>query len=198
MPLNPVPTYAARLLAGLALLLLAAGLSLPSTRAHATTVPEAGGFSLTDQTGRRVTGADLKGRPYALFFGFTHCPDVCPTALYELSLVLGKLGPGADALDVLFVTVDPDRDTQEQLATYLGSFDPRIRGLRGTAEQTAAAARAFKATYRRVPLEDGDYTMDHTAVIYLVDREGRLFETVDYRDDIDRQVAAFRRLLATP
>ncbi len=155
-----------------------------------------GPFTLTTHEGRRLSDADLKGHPYAVFFGFTHCPEVCPTALYELSLVLGELGPDADRVKVLFVTVDPTRDTQEQLAAFVGAFDPRIVALRGTEEETTAVARAFKVTYRRVPQENGDYSMDHTALVFLMDKRGAFFDKLDYREDHATQVAKFRRLIA--
>ncbi len=168
----------------------------PAVAGTAPTNPER--FVLTTHDGRPLSDADLRGRPYALFFGFTHCPEICPTALFELTQVLGELGPAADRLGVFFVTVDPERDTPEQLALYLSSFDPRIVGLHGSAEATARAAGAFKATYRRIPTEGSDYTMEHTALIFLVDREGRYFDRIDYRAPHEEQVARFRRLLAAP
>ncbi|MET3794282.1 SCO family protein [Aquamicrobium terrae] len=156
-----------------------------------------GPFSLTNQHGVRFTNADVKGKPYLVFFGFTHCPEVCPTTLFELTGILAELGAEADALVPIFVTVDPERDTQEYLASYLGVFDRRIVGLRGTPEETAATARLFRATYRKIPLEDGDYTMDHTAIIYLMDRHGELFDRIEYLEDHASQVAKIRRLLAS-
>jgi len=151
-------------------------------------------FSLVTHTGRRVSDLDLRGRPYALFFGFTHCPEICPTALFELSQVLGELGSEADELKVFFVTVDPERDTRDLIATYLSSFDPRIVGLRGSPDETARAAGAFKATYRKVETE-GSYTMEHTALVFLIDADGRYFDRIDYRAPHEEQVARFRRLL---
>ncbi|MFT0861352.1 SCO family protein [Ancylobacter sp. G4_0304] len=177
-----------------ALATLALATLLPR-RATAQEAPEQ--FVLTTHDGRRLSDRDLRGAPYALFFGFTNCPEICPTALFELSQVLGELGPEADRLRVFFVTVDPERDTPEQLATYISSFDPRIVALRGTPEETAKAAAAFKATYRRVPGESG-YTMEHTALVFLVDREGRYFDRIDYRAPHAEQLARFRRLLAAP
>lgn len=155
-----------------------------------------GPFSLTDVAGNRVTDEDLLGKPYALFFGFTHCPEVCPLALSEISFALSELGEEAEDLTAVFVTVDPERDTPEHLGAYLGAFDERILGLHGTPEETAAVARAFRATYRKVPLSDGDYTVDHTAIIYLMDSEGAFFDKVDYREDYEVQVEKYRRLLA--
>lgn len=168
-----------------------------SVRAASPTLDIGGAFSLSTHNGQRLTDADLKGKPYALFFGFTHCPEVCPTTLFELTGALATLGADADKLAAFFVTVDPERDTQEHLASYLGAFDDRIIGLRGTDEETAAIARSFKATYRKIPLDGGDYTMDHTAVIYLMDREGRFFDKIDYREDHKSQLEKLRRLLAS-
>ncbi|MEZ2410380.1 SCO family protein [Bosea sp. RCC_152_1] len=164
--------------------------------ADSALVDVGGAFNLISHEGRRVGSRELLGRPYAIFFGFTHCPDVCPTALFELGLVLKDLGDAADALAPLFVTVDPARDTQEQLALYLSSFDPRIIGLTGTEDEILVAMRAFKVVARKVPLAAGDYTMEHTALMFLMDRRGRFFDKLDYRDEHAKQVAALRRLLA--
>lgn len=155
-----------------------------------------GPFSLTDQHGRTFTDANVSGKPYLVFFGFTHCPEICPTTLYELTGVLAELGASADNLVPIFVTVDPERDTQEYLASYLGVFDKRFVGLRGTAEETAAIARQFRATYRKVPREDGDYSMDHTAIIYLMGRDGQLFDRIEYGEAYASQLSKLKRLLA--
>lgn len=163
-------------------------------RAHALE-PVGGAFSLAAHTGKQVSDKDLLGKPYAVFFGFTHCPDVCPTALFELSQILQELGPDGDGITPLFITVDPLRDTREILGEYVNSFDPRIVALRGSEAETAAVARAFKATYRKVDLGDGEYTIDHTAVVYLMDRKGHFFGTVDYRTPLAEQVAQFRAVI---
>ncbi|MDR6951330.1 protein SCO1/2 [Ancylobacter sp. 3268] len=154
-------------------------------------------FTLATHDGKYLDESALRGRPYVLFFGFTSCPEVCPTALYELSQVLAELGPEADRLKVLFVTVDPARDTPDQLAAYLGAFDPRITGLYGSEAETTAAAASFKATYRRVPQPDGNYSMEHTAVLFLVDAQGRIADAIDYRAPLEAQLARLRRLLGT-
>lgn len=132
-----------------------------------------GPFALTDQDGRAVTDRDYAGAPKLVFFGFTHCPDVCPTALQQASEVLRALGPKGDKLRFLFVTVDPGRDTAPVLKDYLSSFDPRIVGLTGTPEQVTAAVRAYRAYAKKVPTKDGDYTMEHTALVYLMDGDNR-------------------------
>jgi len=138
-----------------------------------------GPFSLVDQNGRKVTDADVAGRPYLVFFGFTHCPDVCPTTLFQLSEVLKALGDKADRLRVLFITVDPERDTPESLKDYLSSFDPRIVGLTGSQADIDAAVRTFRAYARKVPTKDGDYTMEHSAFVYLMDGKHRLIGSVN-------------------
>lgn len=154
-------------------------------------------FALTATDGRRIDPDALRGAPYVLFFGFTHCPDVCPLTLAVLIERLEELGPEADDLGIVFVTVDPARDTAEHLAEYLGWFDHRIIGLRGAEAETAATARAFRATYRKVPLEGGDYSMDHTAALYLMDANGEFFGRLDYRDAPARQIETLRNLLAS-
>ncbi|MGV6873034.1 SCO family protein [Pseudochelatococcus sp. B33] len=134
-----------------------------------------GPFTLTDHNGKTFTEKDLAGSPTLLFFGFTHCPDVCPTTLFEVSEVLRAAGSDADKVRVLFVSVDPERDTPDMLKDYLASFDDRILGLHGTQEQTDAIARAYKVYARKIPTGDApdDYTMDHTAIVYLLDKQGR-------------------------
>ena len=131
-----------------------------------------GAFTLVSQSGNKVSDKDFAGTPFLVFFGFTHCPDVCPTTLYETSEVLRALGNNADKLKVAFITVDPERDTPEALKNYLGSFDPRIVGLTGSQEEIDRVTRAYRAYYRKVPLKDGSYTMDHTALVYLMDKRG--------------------------
>ena len=128
-----------------------------------------GPFTLVDQNGATVSERDFAGKPYLMFFGFTHCPDVCPTTLQQISDVLAVLGPKADTLKVAFVSVDPERDTPESLKTYLSSFDPRIVGLTGSPEQVVAAIKTFRAYAKKVPSQGGDYTMEHTALVYLMD-----------------------------
>ncbi len=142
-----------------------------------------GPFAMTEMTGHAVTDADLKGKPTALFFGFTHCPAVCPVTLQVLTNVLDRMGADADRMNVVFVTVDPERDTPESMRQYLASFDSRIRGFTGTEAQLAAMASAFKVQFRRVPLDGGDYTMDHTAAVMLFDARLRFAGTFTSDDD---------------
>lgn len=127
-----------------------------------------GPFTLVNQDGKTVSERDFAGKPYLMFFGFTHCPDVCPTTLQQISDMLTAMGPKAEGLKVAFVTVDPERDTPETLKTYLSSFDPRIVGLTGSPEQVAAAIKSFRAYAKKVPGQNGDYTMEHTAIVYLM------------------------------
>jgi protein SCO1/2 len=145
-------------------------------------LPIGGPFALTDHRGRAVTEADFRGKPAAIFFGFTHCPDVCPTTLGEMTGFIEKLGPAADRIHWLFVSVDAGRDTPEAMAAYLEAFDPRILGLSGTEAQIEQVARSFRVYYRRVALEGGGYTMDHSASIFLLDAAGRFAGTVDYKE----------------
>lgn len=167
---------------------------LPTHR-EAISVADIGGpFQLTNHKGQRFTDADLAGRPYALFFGFTNCPDVCPTTLFELSERLKDLGWNGDALRVIFVTVDPERDTPEKLMEYLASFDQRITGLTGTEAQVEHIVAAYKA-YRKKVLTNGDYTMDHTAIVYLFDSKGQLKGTLDRHESVEAQMQKLQRLL---
>ena len=133
------------------------------------------GFSLNDHTGKPVTLETYKGKVVVLFFGFTHCPDVCPTTMAEMSAVMKELGPDADKVQVLFATLDPERDTKELLSQYVPGFDSRFVGLYGTPEQVAATAREFKVFYQKVPGKTADsYTIDHTAGSYVFDKSGKL------------------------
>jgi protein SCO1/2 len=153
-----------------------------------------GPFELTTQDGRRLSSADLKGSPFALFFGFTHCPDVCPTTMLELSNVIKQMGPDADRMRFFFVSVDPERDTPALLKLYLSNFDPRITGLVGTPAEIAAVARSYRAFYEKVPTKDG-FTYNHTALVYLMDRAGHLAGTLNYQEPEDVQVKKLRRLV---
>lgn len=191
-------------LAGAAL--LAAGLTsagllpLADPITAATTAPTGiqigGPFRLISHKGEIVTDADLKGRPFAVFFGFTHCPEVCPTTLYELAILLQQLGPDGDKLRPFFITVDPERDTQAVLADYMQAFDPRITALTGSPAEIEAVANAYKASRRKVSIEGGGYTMDHSALVYLMNKDGRLASTLDPHESKDAQLAKLRRLVA--
>ena len=132
-------------------------------------------FALTDQNGKPRTLADFKGKVVVMFFGYTQCPDVCPTTMAELAGVMKELGPLADQVQVLFVTVDPERDTQALLAEYVPAFDKRFLGLYGDAAATAKVAKEFKVFFAKVPgKEPGSYSMDHTAGSYVFDKNGKV------------------------
>jgi protein SCO1/2 len=131
-----------------------------------------GPFALIDQNGKAITDEDMKGRPSLVFFGYTHCPDVCPATLFELSEALRALGPDRKAA-ALFITVDPERDTPEVLKDYLSSFDPRIVGVTGRRDQVDPVLKEFRVYSRKIAGEGDDYTMDHTALVYLMDKQWR-------------------------
>ncbi len=132
-------------------------------------------FTLTDHNGKQRTLADFKGKAVVVFFGFTHCPDVCPTTMAEMSSVMKALGPQADRVQVLFITVDPERDTPELLAKYVPSFDPRFLGLTGDKAAIETVAKEFRVFYQKSPgKEPGSYSMDHTAGSYVFDPQGRI------------------------
>ncbi len=153
-----------------------------------------GSYALTAHDGRPVTPDGVRGKPHLVFFGFTHCPDVCPTKLFEISEVLRATGePGRGrGLKALFITVDPERDTPEALKSYLGSFDERIVGLTGDPAAVEAAIRAYRGFARKVPLKEGGYTMEHTSLVYLMDGKGRFIGSFN----LDRPPAeAARELL---
>ena len=178
-----------------ALALLATVLALlPGPQQSASKVPIGGPFPLTSHEGKTFTDEDLKGKPFAVFFGFTHCPEVCPTTLYDLTQDLAALGKDADKMRVAFITVDPAQDTPELMKTYLGSFDPRIVGLTGTEEEIAAVAKAYKIYYRKVPTESG-YTMDHTATILLMDSRGEFYGTSNFQESQEVRREKLRKLI---
>jgi protein SCO1/2 len=163
---------------------------------HARRAPLESLYGLTTHTGAPLTPEALKDKPVAVFFGFTHCPDVCPTTLLDWSNVLEGLGKDGDRLKVLFVSVDGERDTPAALAAYMGSFDPRITALTGGAAKIARAARAFDASYEKVAGSDGGYTFDHTTNVYLVGRNGRVAATVNLRTPESERRKALAKILS--
>lgn len=148
----------------------------PSFRTSDITGSSVGGnIALTDQTGKARTLADFRGKAVVVFFGYTQCPDVCPTTLATLAEAMKQLGPDADRVQVLFVTIDPERDTQELLANYVPAFDKRFLGLRGDAAATDRVAKDFKIIYQKNPgVTPGSYSMDHSAGVYIFDPQGRI------------------------
>ena len=154
-----------------------------------------GPFHLEDQNGKPVSDADMNGRPYLVFFGFTHCPEVCPTTLFYISEMLRRLGKDADRTAALFITVDPERDTPVILKDYLSNFDPHLRALTGDPAAVNAALKAYRVYAKKVPLEGGDYTMDHTAVVYLMDKDGHFVAPFDLKRTPEAAAAELRYYL---
>jgi protein SCO1 len=137
----------------------------------------------------------MKGRPFLVFFGYTHCPDVCPTSLFEISEVMKALGKDADRTGALFITVDPARDTAAVLKDYLSNFDPHVRGLTGDPAAIEAALKAYRVYAAKIPLKDGDYTMDHTAAVYLMDKDGRFVTTFNLKQTPEAAAGQLRGYL---
>jgi protein SCO1/2 len=154
-----------------------------------------GPFRLVDQNGKPFTDRDMQGKPYLVFFGYTHCPDVCPTTLFEMSQLFRKLGPQADRVGALFITVDPARDTAAALKEYMASFDPHLRGLTGDPKAIDAAIRDYRVYAKKVPLEGGNYEMDHTAIVYLMDKDGLFVAPFDMRRSADAEAAQLQNYL---
>jgi protein SCO1/2 len=160
--------------------------------------PVGGPFALVDHNGKARTQADFEGKFLLIYFGFTYCPDVCPTDLQAVGLALDRLGPTGDAVQPLFITLDPDRDTAQHLADYVSLFHPRLIGLTGDATSIRQAARAYKVYYAKVPKADGsDYTVDHSGYIYMMDRAGQYLGFFPPGTPPDRMAAVIRPYLAT-
>jgi protein SCO1 len=156
-----------------------------------------GPFSLVNSAGKRVTDKDFRGRDMLVFFGFTSCPDICPASLQLIASALDKLGPKADRITPIFITIDPERDTAPKLAEYVKHFSPRIVGLTGTPDEIAAAAKAYRVYYNKVPNKavPGDYTMDHTGVIYLMDANGGYVTHFTPATPVNEMTAKLAKLL---
>lgn len=190
-PVVIIAAFAASLAVGLLLMTWLTG----DLRKVAAPAAIGGPFQLTDQSGQVVTEKNMKGRPTLIFFGFTHCPDVCPTALFEISEILRAMGKDADKVNAFFVSVDPERDTQAAMKDYLSSFDPHLKGLTGNAEQVAKVLTAYRVYAKKVPLKDGDYTMDHTALVYLMDRDGNFVAPFNMKRKPEEAAAELKRHL---
>jgi protein SCO1/2 len=188
----------------LALVLFAAGLAgaytllnAPETVQSEGTSLIGGPFSLVDTNGKRVTDDDFRGKLMLVFFGYSHCPDVCPTELQTLSTVMEKLGPAADKVAAMFISVDPKRDTPQVLAAYMKNFNPRIMGLTGDQNEIASAAKAYRVYHQKV--EDSaseDYTVDHSAFVYLMDGEGKYLTHFSFNTEPDSMLAAIKNKIA--
>jgi len=146
----------------------------PEPRVVVTGTADVGGpFTLTAHTGERISDEAFRGKYMLVAFGFTHCPDVCPAQLQVMSAALDDMGPEAERIQPVFITIDPERDTAAAMKDYLSSFDPHLKGLTGNPEAVAKVLSSYRVYARKVPLRDGDYTMDHTALVYLMDRDGK-------------------------
>lgn len=164
------------------------------TRAVSGAGPEIADFSLVDQTGAAISKKDVLGRPSVVFFGFTFCPDVCPTTLASMTSYLKQLGPDGDRIGAFFISVDPERDTPEVLASYLASFDPRIRGVTGQPEEIAKLTKSLGIYHKKVDTGGGSYTVDHSALIVQLDSQGRFFGTIAYEESPQVAMDKLRRL----
>ncbi|MHC5233593.1 SCO family protein [Brucella sp. LJL56] len=171
----------------------AAGLNLFRDK-QAAKEPFGGPLNLVTMDGTPFTEKDLRAAPAAIFFGFTHCPDVCPTTLYELDGWLKQLGPEASDIKAYFITVDPERDTQEVMKTYVSNVSDRIIGVTGTPENIADVVKSYHVYAKKVPGEDGEYTMDHTASVFLLDKGGRFRSTIAYQENPDTALEKLKNL----
>jgi protein SCO1 len=155
-----------------------------------------GSFRLVDQNGKTVTDADLKGKWSLVYFGYTHCPDACPTALNDIAIALDELGPKRSAVRPVFITVDPERDTSEVLKSYVTAFDAPILALTGTPEEIAQVAKGYRVYYAKHPEAGGDYSMDHSSVIYVMDPEGRFTASFTHQSAPEEIAERLKKLLA--
>lgn len=170
---------------------------IPNGPTSAIGVASIGGpFTLVDDTGATVTERTLADKPYAMYFGYTFCPEVCPTTLFDLTRWIKELGPDADKLNYVFVTVDPERDTPKSMHAYLASFDKRIRGYTGTPEQIAKIAKEYRVFYKKIPTSDGGYVMDHSALIYLMGPDDKFVTPIIYQEADASALAKLRSLAA--
>ncbi|MBC2776641.1 SCO family protein [Parasphingopyxis marina] len=185
----------AALLAGLLGYLCLPPYEQPETVLDESIASIGGPFELLGTDGDAFGSAELRGRPFAIFFGFTHCPDVCPTTLSRLASLRQEMGEGGDAFDIVFVTVDPARDTPGDMARYLSLFHTPIIGLTGSEAQIEAVKEEFGIYAEQVPLGNGAYTVDHTATVFLMDEEGNFFSALDVHDRNEDAIARLRRLI---
>ena len=190
--MNPVRLFFVSLLALFALAIGWAGYSwlavAPGGKAFGAP------FELTDQNGQTITEKALQGHPTAMFFGFTHCPEICPTTLFELDGWLKKLGPEGENIKAYFVTVDPERDSAIVLKTYVSNVSSRIVGVTGSPDKVAAMVKSFGVYARKVPTDDGSYTMDHTASVFLLNSAGDFHGTIAWGENPDNALEKLRRL----
>lgn len=179
------------------LVLMAAGigwLTFDWYRGHYGGQPFGAPFALTDQNGKPITEAAFRGQPSAVFFGFTHCPEVCPTTLAEMAGWLNKLGDEGKDIKAYFVSVDPERDTPEVMKSYVSNFSDRIIGITGEPDKVRAMAKSFGIYFKRVDTGDGEYNMDHTASVLMLNRKGDFFGTIAYEENPETALAKLKRL----
>jgi protein SCO1 len=155
-----------------------------------------GPFEMVDQNGQKFTEANLNGKWHLVFFGFTHCPDACPTTLNEVALAIDQLGDRRGEVGVVFISVDPERDTPEVLKSYVSSFDAPITALSGTPEQVAQVAKAYRVYFAKRQRPDGGYDVDHTAALYVMDPQGRFTATFSPQTGVDAMVERLQQLLS--
>jgi protein SCO1 len=154
-----------------------------------------GPFNLIGEDGKPVSDQDFLGKPLIVFFGYTHCPDICPTTLFELSQVMHALGTDADRINVLFITVDPERDTPAVMKDYLSSFDKHLRGATGSEQAIDKAEKEYRVYAKKVPEQNGDYSMDHSAVVYLMNKQGRFVAPFNLKRKPAEAAQALRKYL---
>lgn len=183
-------------LGGAALLVLSQGGQGPAVQTSGKALI-GGPFTLVDQTGKTVTDQDFRGRYMLVFFGFTHCPDICPAELKVMSAALDALGPKADSVVPIFITLDPERDTQAAMDAYVKNFGPRFVGLTGSSEQIAAAAKAYRVAYSKFQQDktSSDYSIDHSALVYLMGKNGEYITHFAYGTPAAQMTETLRRYL---
>jgi protein SCO1 len=202
-PLRSRPRFVltAALLAGFAILGTGAFVALElrdSPRGAAGTLLSSaigGPFKLVDQNGNIVTNTDLEGKWLLVYFGYTHCPDACPTALSNIALALSNLGAEKKEVRPVFITIDPERDTSQALKDYVSAFDAPILALTGSAADIAQAAKEYRVYYAKHPEAGGDYSMDHTSIIYVIDPKGRFTASFTGEDPPEQIAARLKKLL---
>lgn len=153
-------------------------------------------FTLTGQDGQTVSEQRLRGKPTLLFFGFTHCPEICPTTLFEMDGWLKAADPDGSKVQAFFMTVDPERDTPEIMREYVGAVSDRVYGIGGDPAEIARVLKGYRVYARKVPTEDGDYTMDHTAAVYMLDGKGAFRGTISYGEATDSALGKIRDLIS--
>ena len=199
-PLTIIVVAFAAIVTGVAAWLLTSGPFEAPDQSAGTALTEAdigGPFLLTDHHGRRVSDMDFRGRYMLVFFGFTHCPDVCPSTLRDIAMALDHLDEEADAIQPLFITVDPERDDVAAMAEYVTAFDPRTLGLTGTRAEIDQATAIYRIYSSRVPLGEGDYTMDHSAFTYLMDRKGNYLAHFSFGIDPEEMAEGIEHAIET-